>query len=124
MSITANPIDAMASVNNLTGEATVGPAGTFNLNAKQLINGIVDITSGSTSTINLPSAAAVLLGARGVKAFDFEVINRGTGTATVVLGSGMTSVGTLTVATVSYRRFKGIINAGTVTLYALTSAAY
>ena len=76
---------------------------TATLTAAEVATGIV-VASGTSYTITLPTGSALDTYFSGVPAvnigFDFSVINNASGTITIAVGaSGMTSVGTLTVAT-------------------------
>lgn len=78
-------------------------SGATTLTAAQVATGII-VGSGTTYTVTLPTGTALDALFTGVPTtnigFDFSVINNASGTITVAVGaSGMTSVGTLTVAT-------------------------
>lgn len=95
---------------------TSGAAGTFNVTAAQMISGDLRITSGNTSTVNLPTAAALVAAMPNCQvgsAFEFIILNGGTGTATVNVGSGMTGVGTMNVATAVGRIYKAVVTNAT-----------
>ncbi len=106
---TAITIDLAENVyvqTNLLWQYTPAPtsiSGTTTLSAAQVATGII-VTTGGSYTITLPTGTALDTFFSGVPAtnigFDFSVINTTSGTTTVAVGaSGMTSVGTLTVAT-------------------------
>ena len=73
-------------------------------------NNIVVVGSGqSTSTNTLPSAASIdtaLVNFRPSTAIDFQVINLGSGIATMAVPSGITNVGALTIAATSSGWFR------------------
>ena len=91
---------------NQATEVTKSAAAT--LTAAELINGIISYT-GAAANLTLPAASdldvstssysAPVASARANSCFDFSVINTGSGTATIALGSGWTAVGSLAVLT-------------------------
>lgn len=98
-------------------------ADTATVTAAQLLGGMLTATKNGTSTLTLPTAAAInaLIPGVGVGCFfDFLVRNTGNNTATVAVGTGITSAtgNTLTVATVNTRLFRlvctGVANSGVV----------
>jgi len=85
-------------------------SGATTLSAAQVATGII-VASGTSYTVTLPSGSALDTFFPGVPAvnvgFDFSLINTGSGTVTIAVGaSGMTSVGTLTVATATATIFR------------------
>lgn len=83
---------------------------TTTLTAAQVATGII-VGTGTNYTVTLPTGTALDSLFTGVPTtnigFDFSVINNASGTITVAVGaSGMTSVGTLTVATATATIFR------------------
>lgn len=70
------------------------------LTAAELLTGIIRYT-GAAANLTLPTGtdieAGVISGLGTNRAFEFSVINTGSGTATVVVNTGVTSIGSLTV---------------------------
>ncbi len=94
---------------------------TATITAAQLLGGLLIATKNGTSTLTLPTSALINAAIPGVGvgcSFDFQVRNTGNNTATLAVGTGITSASgnTLTVATVSTRLFRlictGVANPG------------
>ena len=72
------------------------------LTAAQLQTDIIN-TTGTTYTVTLPTGTAIDAGFTGVPTtnigFDFHIVNTASGTITLAVNTGVTSLGTLTVAT-------------------------
>lgn len=80
---------------------------TATITAAELITGILSYT-GAGHTLTLPTAAlldATITAAKQDSSFDFTVIAT-TGTATLAVGTGITSVGALTTAASTATRFR------------------
>jgi len=80
------------------------------LTAAEVAAGIVS-TTGTSYTVTLPTGTELDTYFTGVPTtdigFDFSVVNTASGTVTIAVGvSGMTSLGTLTVATATSARFR------------------
>jgi hypothetical protein len=88
------------------------------------IQGQLIVTSGTAFTLTMPTATTLLTlvtwGASNT-GYDFSVINTASGTITMAVNTGVTSVGTLTVLTGISARFR-IRNAGlsTFVLYRIS----
>lgn len=104
-----------ATVTTYPADATV--------TAAELLGGMIIDSEDGAASFTLPTAAALNAAIPGVGVgcfFDFLLRNVGNNTATVVVGTGITSVtgNTLTVATVSTRLFRlvctGVANPGVV----------
>lgn len=64
--------------------------------------------SGSTPSLTMPTAAALIAGIPGFQigqSYLLRVINTNSGTATIVTNTGITTTGTLTLATETWREF-------------------
>lgn len=72
------------------------------LTAAQLITGIIS-TTGTTYTVTLPTGTSIDAGFTAIPkvdiGFDFFIVNTATGTITLAVNTGVTSLGALTVAT-------------------------
>lgn len=121
--ISFSPQQAWARFRTLVfPQATVTTyADTATVTAAELLGGMVIDSKNGAVSLTLPTAAALNAAIPGVGVgcfFDFLVRNTGNNTATVVVGTGITSVtgNTLTVATVSTRLFRlvctGVANSG------------
>lgn len=104
-------------------------AGTATIAAAALINASYRITSGSTATLTTDTAAnivAALDGAQVGSAFEFLLVNGGSGTATLSGGTGVTIVGNAAPTTGKNQLFKGVVTAvgasPAVSLIAISSA--
>ena len=86
--------------------------GVVTLTAAQVLGGLLIVDTQDAQTATLPTAAlltAALPGPLQVgQTFDFDVRNTGDSTLTIAVGTGITSAtgNTLTIATLSTRRFK------------------
>jgi hypothetical protein len=81
--------------------APTAPSGAVTLTAAQLATDIIN-TTGTTYTVTLPLASAIdtAYPAAGTSmGLDFHIVNTASGTITIAVNTGITSVGTLTVAT-------------------------
>lgn len=80
--------------------APASKAGAATLTAAELLAGLVQYT-GAAASLTLPTGsdieAGVLSGLAADRAFDFGVINTGSGTATIATAAGLTLVGAMTV---------------------------
>lgn len=89
--------------------AHVTKAAAATLTIAELLTGIV-LYTGAAANLTLPTGAnidaGVLAGLANDRAFDFSVINTGSGTATVVTNTGLTPVGALAVAAGSSAHFR------------------
>lgn len=90
--------------------APTAVSGATTLTAAQVATTIIN-TTGTTYTVTLPTGSALdtlFTGAPTTNiGFDFSVINTASGTITVAVGAtGMTSLGTLTIATGVSARFR------------------
>jgi hypothetical protein len=104
------------------------------LTTAQMIVPLLDRTGSSTPTDTTPTAAALVAALPGVKAgssFEWSYRNRGSGTATLAGGTGVTSAtgNTLTVATLHTRRFLIVFVTVTpgseaITIYSLGDSAH
>lgn len=79
------------------------------LTAAELQTGIIN-TTGTTYTLTLPTGTNIDAAFTGINnvnvGFDFSIINTATGTITMAVNTGVTSVGTLTVLTGISARFR------------------
>jgi len=79
------------------------------LTGAEILGGIVQYT-GSAATLTMPTASAINTAIPFTlltdHAFEFIVINTGSGTATMALGTGITLVGTMTVTAGTSARFR------------------
>mgnify|MGYP007071611090 CR=1 FL=1 len=83
---------------------------TATLTAAELLGGLLS-TTGTSYTVTLPSGAdldnAIHAQVGANEYFEFSVVNTASGTVTIAVGSGnWTSLGTLTVATLTSARFR------------------
>ena len=82
--------------------APTSKAAAATLTAAELQTGIIN-TTGTTYTVTLPLATAIDTAFTGINTtnvgFDFYIINTASGTVTLAVNTGITSVGTLTVLT-------------------------
>lgn len=90
--------------------APTSKAAVTTLTAAEVAAGIIN-TTGTSYTVTLPTGTALDTYFSGVPttnvSFDFSVINTASGTITIAVGaSGMTSLGTLTVATATSASFR------------------
>lgn len=97
------------------------------LGVAAFINGLYSQT-GTPGAVNLttPTAAAIVAAIKNCQvgdAFDFQILNNGDATITVVAGSGVTLVGTTAVPTVKGQIYKGIVTVATVGSEAVTLVA-
>jgi len=91
----------LSEVNMSTQSTPVALTAATVLTAAQLTNGIVTYT-GAVANITLPTVAlteALVSSAKVNSSFDFSILNiGGTNTATLVIGTGWTLVGVVTIA--------------------------
>lgn len=90
--------------------------GTIALTAAQFINGILHITGGTTSTVTTPTAAqivAALTNAQIGSAFEFVIINGGSGTADLQAGASVSFTNQTDPTTGKTQLYKGIVTAVT-----------
>jgi hypothetical protein len=87
-------------------------AASTTLTASQVSSDIIQITA-TAVTVTLPTASAMDTGFPGTTAgtvtnvgIDFHIVNTSAGTTTVAVNTGITSVGTLTVATLTSGHFR------------------
>lgn len=88
--------------------------GTIALTVAQFVNGILHITGGSTSTVTTPTATEILAALQNGQvgsAFEFVLINGGTGTADLQAGAGVTFVNQTDPTTGKTQLYKGIVTA-------------
>lgn len=83
---------------------------TATLTAAELKTGIIS-TTGTSYTVTLPTGTAIDAGFSGIPAnvdigFDFSVVNTASGTITIAVNTGVTSLGTLTIATATSAIFR------------------
>lgn len=130
---TVSETDAIDQVEDVAQQAAswadnAAAASTVTLTAAQFVNASYRVTSGTTSAITTPTAAQIvgaLKQAQAGSAFDFVLVNGGSGTATVTAGAGVTTVGTISPTTGKNQLYKGIVTnsapgSEAVTLIALT----
>ena len=120
-------LDAVVDLANQTaqGSYTAVTAATVTLTAAQVINGIVNISGGSTCAVTMPTAAAVVAAIQNCQVgswFDFFIQNTNSGTATMngaVTGNTYTGqvVNPLTHVT---QHYKGIVTNATAGSEAVT----
>lgn len=97
-----------------TAILTDADGGTIALTAAQVINGVLNITGGTTSAITFPAAADVLAALENGQvgsSFDFTIINGGSGTASLTAGTGNTLVATADLTTGKRASYKGVVTA-------------
>lgn len=89
--------------------AAVSATGTLFADIRGIGSGIIQWT-GASGTLTLPTAAAMsaFFAAPVQGAFDWSVINTGTGTCTIAVGSGHSTIGLLTIATNTAGRFRSM----------------
>lgn len=102
---------------NFTGQRAIvnRTDGAVTLTAAQFVNAIV-MQSGTPGAFNMttPTAAQVVAAIPNCQvgsAFEFIINNAGDNTITVVAGTGVTLVGTTTVATSKARVYRGVVTA-------------
>jgi hypothetical protein len=102
-----NPI--LASTTYMQQGAQTSKAAAATLTIAELLTGIIQYT-GAAASLTLPTGtlidAGVLAGLPVDRAFEFIVINTGTGAATLVAGTGLTLVGSMAVAIATSARFR------------------
>ena len=110
--VATTPLMYLAPTGNLwqNAPAPTSIAVANTLTAAQIQSGIIN-TTGTTYTLTLPTGTALDTAVTGISAtnlgFDFYIINTASGTITIAVGaSGMTSLGSLTVATGTSAQFK------------------
>lgn len=89
-------------------------AGTIAPTVAQFVNGILHITGGTTSTVTTPTATQILAALQNGQigsAFDFILINGGSGTCDFVAGDGVTFVNETDPTTLKTQHYKGIVTA-------------
>ena len=86
-------------ISTQTAPASVAAVAT--LTVAQVTNGIIQYTGSTSPYLTLPTVAdleAVVSSAKVNSAFDFSVLNTGSGTAELAAGTGWTLVGSMSVA--------------------------
>lgn len=111
---------------------TTSAATTLSPTYAQMQGGLIALTGGTTCTVTTPTAALILAGITAAlvqvgSKFDFEISNQNSGTATLAGGTGVTLVGTATLATTKTGVYRGVvtnIGVGTeaVVIYCFPSA--
>lgn len=89
--------------------APASKAGAATLTAAELLAGIIQYTGAGGDNLTLPDGSdidAAVSGLASDRAFEFAVINTGSGTATIVTAAGLTLVGVMTVAASVSARFR------------------
>lgn len=94
----------------LDAPAPAAKSTTATLTAAELKTGIIS-TTGTSYTVTLPTGTAIDAGFSGIPAnvdigFDFSVVNTASGTITLAVNTGVTSLGTLTIATATSAMFR------------------
>lgn len=118
---------ALAAVADMALGAALGAynaqaAGAVSLTAAKLINGVLNITSGTTSAVTPPDASSVVAAIPNCQVgsmFSFALINAGSGTATMGTATGLTKVGTTDVVTAKSQIYRGIVTAIDTPAYTL-----
>lgn len=86
----AQPENQLTTVT--TADTTIGT-----LTPAQVINSLLYINTGSTSTVTLPTATSILTALGGVgtvgNSFQFRILNKGSGSCTITEGTGTTVYG-------------------------------
>lgn len=88
--------------------AQASKAAAATLTIAELLTGIVQYT-GAAATLTLPTGTNIEGGVAGLasdRAFEFVVINTGSGTATIGAATGLTLTGAMTVTAASSARFR------------------
>lgn len=89
--------------------AQVSKSAAATLTITELLNGIIQYT-GAAANLTLPTGTniegGVISGLAVDRAFEFTVVNTGSGTATLVTATGLTLVGSMAVATATSGRFR------------------
>lgn len=83
-------------------------AGAAVLTAAEVLGGLVEYT-GAAAALTLPTGANIEAGVAGLaadRAFEFAVVNTGTGTATISTAAGLTLIGVMTVPAGSSASFR------------------
>lgn len=121
-----NPVDAVPVVDMLRPRLNSIAAGTVTVTAKQMVNAVLVIASGTSSSLTTDTAANIIADLHGAQTFEFTLINKGSGTATLSAGSNVTlhpATAAGSTATVSFHVFKGVVTSSTtVDLYETTVA--
>jgi hypothetical protein len=119
---------AIMNLANNTRTITSRTTGAATLTAAQFINGVV-IQGGTPGAfeLQLPTAAAIvaaIVGPQVGACFDFVIDNGGDNTITVTTNTGITLVGTATVATNKNRVLRAVVtNVGTPAVRVICLAA-
>jgi hypothetical protein len=134
---TTSQVDATNQIADLANQASdwadnAVAASTATLTVAQIINASYRVTSGAASSLTTPTAAAIVAALKNAQvgsSFDFELINGGSGTATIVAGSGVTLVGFTAPATTKSQSYKGVVTNATagaeaVSLIGLSAAGF
>ena len=89
-------------------------ASTATLTVAQFVNAIYHVNSGAASALTTPTATEILAALQNAQigsAFDFVLINGGSGTADLIAGSGVTFANQTDPTTGKTQLYRGIVTA-------------
>lgn len=119
--------DASGVIPGHTMPTTIAAAGDQTMTGEILKGGmLIHDPSGVASNVTTPSADEIIEAIGGAGAsLNFYHRNNGTGTATIVAGSGVTLDGTMTVAAGAQRHFLYVVTGdGAVTVFSMGTTTF